>query len=107
MLLTQGSEVALANFAKWPQNVRDDYMKRDIASLGHQMLEQQRFDDAIALGEFLTLAFPDAPEVWDALAQFHRASGDREAALANYKKALELDPGDEALQASVAELEGE
>ena len=107
MLLTQGSEVALANFAKWPQNVRDDYMKRDIASLGHQMLEQQRFDDAIALGEFLTLAFPEEPEVWDALAQFHRAAGDRAAALANYKKALELDPGDEALQASVAELEGE
>jgi CubicO group peptidase (beta-lactamase class C family) len=107
MLLTQGSEVALANLAMWPQNVRDDLMKPDITILGHQMLEQQRYEDAIALGEFLTLAFPDAPEAWDALAQFQRATGDREAALASYRKALELDPGDEALQASVAELAGE
>lgn len=106
MLLTQGSDIALANLAAWPESVRERHMKPDIIGLGHQMIEQQRFDDALALGKFLTLAFPDAPEVWVALAQFCRAVGEREAALTNYRKALELAPGDEAVRASVAELEG-
>jgi Flp pilus assembly protein TadD len=106
MLLTQGSDIALANLAAWPESVRERHMKPDIIGLGHQMIEQQRFDDALALGKFLTLAFPNAPEVWVALAQFCRAVGEREAALTNYRKALELAPGDEAVRASVAELEG-
>ena len=49
--------------------------------------------------------FPESWNVYDSYADALLASGDREGAIANYRKSLELNPGREAGKRRLAELE--
>lgn len=104
-VLEHGNERALADLAKWPETTRNDYIRPDVIGIGHQLIDRDRHAEALQLFTFLTLAFSDDPEVWDALAYGHRQSGNIEAAIANYKKVLELDPTADEIRELIQELE--
>ena len=91
-VLAEGIEAGLADLAKWPQQVREEYIERDVNSIAYGLLEQRRFDEAIRLFEFLTVAYPKSANTWDSLGEGHLRAGNIENAIAGYEKALELDP---------------
>ncbi|MBI1383162.1 MAG: serine hydrolase [Planctomycetaceae bacterium] len=105
MVLTDGAERALAALATWPEHVRENYMKRDLGGIAEGLCEQERWDEARALAAFVGLAFPGDPEVWATVGGVQRRAGDREAALASYRKGIELDPESTTLRAAIGELE--
>lgn len=106
IVLEAGPERALEDLAKWPETTRNDYIRPDVIGISHRLLDQGRTDDALQLCTFLTRAFPDDPGVWDALAYAHRMAGDIPAAIANYKKLVELDPSADSIRDLIKELEG-
>jgi len=65
---------------------------RVMNAIGYELLGQSKIDDAIAVFAANVEAFPGDANVYDSLAEAYADKGDRERALANYKKSLELDP---------------
>lgn len=60
--------------------------------LGYELLGSGDVDGAIAAFEANASLFPDDPNSFDSLAEAYLARGDRERAIALYRKALEVDP---------------
>jgi tetratricopeptide (TPR) repeat protein len=67
------------------------------------LMESGRIQDAEALVQRAILANPEDPRYQALLAELYDQQGESEKALAQYKKALELDPGNSMLRIALAE----
>ncbi|QHS58296.1 serine hydrolase [Chitinophaga agri] len=72
--------------------------------LGYHLMGQGRIDDAIIVFEYNTTLFPQSGNVFDSLGEAYYKKGDKARALVNYKRSLELDPGNETAKMIIAEL---
>ena len=61
-------------------------------NLGYSLLFEKRIGDAITVFRINTELYPGSANAYDSLAGAYLAKGDKELAIANYKKALELEP---------------
>lgn len=104
-ILTKGIDAGLEHFATFSEMIREQLIEPDINRLGYQLLEQERFDEAIQLFEFNTRAFPTSANTWDSLGDGQLQGRHDEAAIASYRKALELDPASETAPPKLRELE--
>ncbi|MBL8191226.1 MAG: tetratricopeptide repeat protein [Acidobacteria bacterium] len=67
--------------------------------LGYDLLRAQRIQDAINVFKQNTEDYPQSSNVYDSLAEAYARDGQKELAIKNYQRALELDPkNDNALQ---------
>jgi CubicO group peptidase (beta-lactamase class C family) len=73
-----------------PRNVSvaEDRLNR----LGYSLLEQKKVAEAIAVFKLNVEFYPQSANVYDSLGEAYMVKGDRELAITNYKKSLELDP---------------
>jgi hypothetical protein len=60
--------------------------------LGYRMMNFDRTRDAIKIFQLNVDAYPESSNVYDSLGEAYMNNGDRELAIANYEKSLELDP---------------
>ena len=60
--------------------------------IGYWLLAKKRTKDAAAVFETNTQDFPKSANVWDSLGEAYAADGQRERAVAAYRRSLELDP---------------
>jgi tetratricopeptide (TPR) repeat protein len=63
----------------------------DVNALGYRLLPAKP-PVALAVFKLNARAFPKSANVWDSLGEALLANGDRDAAIASYKKAVELNP---------------
>ncbi|MFN8356332.1 MAG: serine hydrolase [Spirosomataceae bacterium] len=68
------------------------FSERECNSLGYYLVRNNRLDDAIQLFVLNTEQFPMSGNVFDSLGEVYLKVGEKEKALASYKKAFELDP---------------
>jgi hypothetical protein len=61
-------------------------------ALGYRLIRSKQFADAIAILQLNTQAFPKSSNAYDSLAEAYMDNGDRSQALANYQKAIQLNP---------------
>ncbi|HEY0380447.1 MAG TPA: alpha/beta hydrolase fold domain-containing protein [Pyrinomonadaceae bacterium] len=61
-------------------------------SLGYRLIQKGRVKDAIEVFKLNTEAYPQSGNVWDSLAEAYMLDGEREPAVENYKKSLDLNP---------------
>jgi len=59
------------------------------------LISDKRLEDALAIFQVQVLAFPDHSNPWDSLGEIYLLLGDKKKALANYQKALQIDPSAE------------
>jgi dipeptidyl aminopeptidase/acylaminoacyl peptidase len=69
-----------------------DVTEGAISNLGDNRVERKRFADALALHTLATTLFPQSFRAVNRLGDAQRAAGDSTAAIASYRKALELNP---------------
>ena len=69
-----------------------DFSEPEINRLGYTLLQRGRVTDAIDVFRFNVEEHPQSSNVYDSLGEAYAAHGDRELAIANYKKSLELNP---------------
>ena len=74
-------------------------------SIGYAFLRQQRPEDAIRIFALNVATFPANANAYDSLGEAYAAHGDRDLAIANYRKALELDPSNDNAKKMIAQLE--
>jgi Tfp pilus assembly protein PilF len=60
--------------------------------LGYTLLRRDRTVDAIAIFKLNVEEYPKSGNVYDSLAEAYEKSGQKDLAVANYRKSLEIDP---------------
>ena len=71
----------------------DAFRERTLNDLGYGQLRAKRPREAIALFQLNVEMYPDSANAYDSLGEAHMANGERDAAIASYRKSLVLDPG--------------
>lgn len=74
-------------------------------SLGYQLLEQERFADAIDVLTLNVEVYPGSANAYDSLGEAFMRGGDSLKAIENYKKSLELNPDNSNAREKLSELQ--
>ncbi len=82
-----------------------DFRENELNTLGYQILRTGKTKDAIEIFKLNVEMFPGASNPYDSLGEAYLADGQKELSLKNYKKSLELDPGNGGAKAVIARLE--
>jgi CubicO group peptidase (beta-lactamase class C family) len=83
-----------------------DFSESELNTLGYQLLGVKRAKDAIEIFKLNVEMFPKAANPYDSLGEAYLADNQKELALANYKKAVELNPENGNAVQIVNRLEG-
>jgi CubicO group peptidase (beta-lactamase class C family) len=82
-----------------------DFSEQALNIAGYALLQQGRVADAIAIFKLNAETFPLSANTWDSLAEAQLAHGDRDDAIANYKKSLALNPRNKNAEEHLKQLE--
>ncbi len=69
-----------------------DFSQPQLNGLGYQLLEMKRVKDAIEIFKLNVEMFPQGSRAYDSLGEAYMENGDKQLAIQNYKKSLELNP---------------
>lgn len=91
---TEGVSSVKEKFFSLKQNYPDfaRIAEQAMNKLGYELLRMKRINDAIAVFEMNMQAFPDSWNVYDSLGEAYMKSGNKEMAIQNYEKSIELNP---------------
>lgn len=88
----KGIEAALQTYRALKQS-KDYYVTEgQLNALGYRLLGMKRVAEAIEIFKLNAETYPQSANVYDSLGEAHMVSGDRESAVRNYQKAVELNP---------------
>ena len=73
--------------------------------LGYTLLGEKKYTEAIAIFSLNVELYPQSANVYDSLAEAYMLSGNKELAIKNYKKSLELNPANENAARLIKSLE--
>ncbi|MCI0487691.1 MAG: serine hydrolase, partial [Blastocatellia bacterium] len=90
----KGVEAAINQYRDLKANRANDYLfnEGELNVLGYHLLEMKKVKQAIEVFKLNVEVYPRAANTYDSLAEAYMINGDRELAIANYKKSLELNP---------------
>ncbi|HSE25774.1 MAG TPA: serine hydrolase [Pyrinomonadaceae bacterium] len=95
MLMSGKTVDAIAAYRKIKQDRTTSIVVEEdrINNLGYGLMRQKKLEEAIALLKLNVEFYPTSWNVYDSLAEMYMTNGDKDLAIANYKKSLELNPG--------------
>ncbi len=87
-----GIEKAIAKYYELKRTEADDYnfAESELYEAGYLLLESERIKEAIQICKLNVEAYPESWKAYDRLALAYMKNGDKELAIANYKKSREL-----------------
>lgn|GEM_PF-2419657 len=93
-LRLKGQAAANKEYFELKKNQLDiyDFSERELNQLGYILLAKGRATDAVEIFKLNVAAFPESANTYDSLAEGYVAVGNRELAIRNYTKSLELNP---------------
>jgi CubicO group peptidase (beta-lactamase class C family) len=93
-ILARGAEAALGEYRKWREGraagevVNENQMNR----IGYDLLSAKRVKDAIEVFKQNVSDYPHSANTYDSLGEAYMVNGDRELAIKNYERSIELAP---------------
>lgn len=78
----------------------------ELNAMGYRLLANNQVREAIEVFKLNVEAYPNSANVYDSLAEGYLAHGDKQLAIENYRKALELDPQSESARKALNALTG-
>jgi len=93
-ILQKDVEAALAQYRELKERQADayDFGERELNGLGYQLLELKKLREAIAVFSLNVETYPQSFNVYDSLGEAYMANGDKDLAIANYQKSVQLNP---------------
>ena len=93
-IAASGVAAAIAQYREAKRSEPDawDFSETQLNLLGYALLGERKVEDAIAVFKLNAEAFPQSGNVYDSLAEALAAAGQKEQAIKNYARSLELDP---------------
>ena len=98
-----GAKQALLKFIRDPLH-KYGTAEADINRLGYEFISDKKFDQAILVLKLNVEAFPGSFNTWDSLAEAYMDRGDKQLAIENYSKSLELNPNNSGARIQLARL---
>lgn len=92
LITEKGIEAALQSYRALKQS--DDYYVSEgqLNALGYRLLGMKKVREAIEIFKLNAEAYPHSANVYDSLGEAYMTSGDKELAIRNYQRAVELNP---------------
>lgn len=94
-IVAKGAETALREYRQWRKGLAPDELigEGPINGLGYQLLYPlKRVKDAIEVFKLNVEDYPQSFNVYDSLGEAYAVNGDRELAIKNYERSIELNP---------------
>jgi CubicO group peptidase (beta-lactamase class C family) len=90
------------------KNKKDEYIfsENDLNNLGYMYLQDSKTKEALGVFKLNVEMFPESFNVYDSYGEALAAAGDKENAIINYKKSIELNPQNESGKKMLEKLEG-
>jgi CubicO group peptidase (beta-lactamase class C family) len=90
---SKGTEAALQRYAELKKSPTTDYQveERTLNILGYTLLVSGQMQDAIAVFQRNVQEYPGSSNVYDSLGEAYMKAGQKELAIQNYEKSLQLD----------------
>lgn len=92
----KGIEAAVRQYRELKRTQPEKYNfnepERVLNELGYDLLGQRKVKEAIEVFKLNVELFPQAANTYDSLGEAYMLNGDKELAIENYKRSLELDP---------------
>jgi len=103
---TSGIEAAVAAFHE-AQAKPDEYYvsEQGINELGYEYLQAKRYKEAIAVFTLNVEVFPKSFNVYDSLGEAYAVAGEKDLAIKNYRRSLELNPNSQSGIEALKKLE--
>lgn len=105
---TEGIEAAVAQYrtlrAQRFHGVQENELETN--RLGYVLLQKGEIESAIQVFQLNVETHPESANVYDSLAEAYLAAGNRALAVANYEKALAIDPGKKSAVSALQALTG-
>src|SRR5215469_16738040 len=98
-----GARSAVGDFVRDPLH-KYATAEADINRLGYEFIANHQLDQAIFVLKLNVEAFPNSFNTWDSLAEAYMDHGDKELAIQNYTKSLELNPKNLGARDQIAKL---
>ncbi|HEV7475488.1 MAG TPA: serine hydrolase, partial [Pyrinomonadaceae bacterium] len=92
---------------KATQSNEYDFREGELNNLGYQLMLRKKVAEAIEIFKLNVEAYPQAANTYDSLGEAYMTHGDKELAIANYKKSLELNPKNTSAIGALASLSDE
>ena len=96
-MMSEGLEAAKSLYHDLEKNNKKEYQFDDgqLNRLGYFLMENKQLESAIAVLRFNTELFPKVANCYDSLGEAYMLAGNKELAIENYLKTLELNPKSE------------
>ena len=95
----QGIEKAVERYHKMKNQFRTIYRynvsEQEINTLGYMLLRDEKIEEAVAIFKLNVAEHPKSWNVYDSLGEAYMKQGEKELAIENYQKSLELNPNNE------------
>ena len=103
----KGIEAGIAQYRdlKAKQSATYDFAEPELNRLGYQLLRSGKPKEAIEIFKLNVEAYPQGSNAYDSLAEAYMTINERELAIQNYKKSLELNPNNTNAAAILKRLE--
>jgi tetratricopeptide (TPR) repeat protein len=95
VLAMKGTDAALDVYARMKQGVIPGYGKTDestLNQLGYNLLAEKRVDEAVKAFKLNVQEYPKFWNCYDSLGEAYMVAGQKELAVQNYEKSIELNP---------------
>lgn len=105
-ILDKNVEAAIKQYKELKASNPDKYnfKENELNNLGYRLLQAGQTKDAIEILKLNVECFPLSGNVYDSLGEAYAADGNKELAILNYKKSLELDPGNQNAKQMLEQL---
>jgi tetratricopeptide (TPR) repeat protein len=84
-----------------------NFAEAELNMLGYRLLQANKLADAVEIFKLNVEMYPQSANAYDSLGEAYMRHGNKDLAIANYKKSLELDPKNTNATAKLASLTGE
>jgi CubicO group peptidase (beta-lactamase class C family) len=108
ILTERGVDAAIEEYRRLKAEQPDDYEfgEQDLNAMGYALLGNKKVDAAIRVFQLNVEMFPEASNPYDSLAEAYMTAGNKDLAIKNYARSLELNPGNVNAVRQLMELTG-
>jgi glyoxylase-like metal-dependent hydrolase (beta-lactamase superfamily II) len=93
ILREEGMEAAVEEFRRnMSETDKYFFVEPELNGLGYRLMGDENLEAAVEVFKFVVELYPDSWNAYDSLGEAYMVSGDKELAIQNYKKSLELNP---------------
>ncbi|MCP4150894.1 MAG: serine hydrolase [bacterium] len=92
IIMSQGLTAGLKKYDEWLVREPGAFIEGELNSLGYKLIENNKFKEAIVFFEKNVELFPKSANAYESLGKAYAQKGNKETAIKNYKKSLQLNP---------------